>query len=51
MSTIKNIFVTFIMYILMGIASVIGIAAGATIWGSGLGDKIEEKTRQLFDKS
>ena len=50
MSTIKNIFVTFILYILMGIASVIGIAAGTTIWSNGLGDKVEEKTRQLFNK-
>lgn len=50
MSTIKNIIVTFVLYVLMGIASVIGICAGSTIWANGLGDKVEEKTRKLFNK-
>lgn len=50
MSTIKNVFVTFVLYLLAGIASVVGMLAGFTIWGSGLGDKVEEKTKKLFNK-
>jgi hypothetical protein len=50
MSTIKNLFVTFVLYLLAGIASVIGMLGGMAIWTNGLGDKVEEKTRQLFNK-
>jgi hypothetical protein len=50
MSTIKKIIVDTLATALVGIASVVGMLAGFTIWGSGLGDKVEEKTRQFFNK-
>ena len=51
MSTIKKIIVDMVATALVGIASIIGMMAGFTIWGSGLGDKVEEKARQLFNKN
>lgn len=50
MSTIKKIVIDTLATALVDIASVVGMLAGFTIWGSGLGDKVEEKTRQFFDK-
>lgn len=50
MSTIKNLVTTWIMYLVSGILSVIGMLAGFAIWNNGLGDKVEEKTKQLFNK-
>ena len=50
MSNIKDailgIFYTFIASLL----GVIGMLTGYVIWGNGLGDAVEEKTRQLFKK-
>jgi hypothetical protein len=50
MSTIKKIITDMIVTLVMGIVSVIGMLAGFVIFNSGLGEKIEEKTRQLFNK-
>lgn len=50
MSTIKNAVVNVTMTLMAGAVSVIGMLAGFTIWNNGLGDKVEEKTRQLFKK-
>lgn len=50
MSTIKKVIVDTIATILVSIASIVGMMAGFTIWGSGLGDKVEEKAKQLFNK-
>ena len=50
MSTIKNIFADIIKTALMGIVSVIGMLAGFSIWENGLGEKVEEKTKKLFNK-
>lgn len=38
------------VHLILGAASTIGMLAGFTIWGAGLGDKIEEKARQTFSK-
>ena len=50
MSTIKKIVVDMVVSLLMGVVSVIGMLAGFVIFNSGLGDKLEEKTRKLFNK-
>lgn len=50
MSTIKNLITTWIMYLVSGILSVIGMLAGFTIWNNGLGDKVEEKTKAFFKR-
>lgn len=50
MSTIKKIVFDMIATLLVGIASVVGMMAGFTIWGSGLGDNVEEKAKKLFNK-
>ena len=48
MSTIKNMVVSFILTLISGVLSVLGMLAGFAIWNNGLGDKVEEKTRKLF---
>lgn len=50
MSTVKNLVTTWVMYLVSGILSVIGMLAGFAIWNNGLGDKVEEKTRKLFKR-
>ena len=50
MSTIKNIVVGTITYLVLSAAAVIGIGVGGTVWENGLKDKVEEKTKQWFSK-
>lgn len=50
MSTIKNVFASLIMTLLAGVASVIGMLAGFVIWDNGLGEKVAEKSRKLFNR-
>ena len=50
MSIFKKVITDMIATLLVGVASVIGMLAGFTIWTNGLGDKVEEKTKRLFNK-
>lgn len=50
MSTVKNVFVSLIMTLITAIVSVFGMLAGYTIWNNGLGDKVANKTRKLFNR-
>ena len=50
MSTIKNLIVSLFTTLILGIASVFGMLAGFAIWNNGLGERVEEKTRKLFNR-
>ena len=50
MSTVKNLIVSLLTTLMVGVASVFGMLAGFAIWNNGLGERVEEKTRKLFNR-
>lgn len=50
MYIVKKIIVKSTVTLFVSAASIIGTQAGLTIWSNGLGDKFENKYRQLFKK-
>lgn len=51
MTYLKNLVMGIISTLLIGIASVFGMLAGFALWNNGLGEKLEEKTRKLFNRN
>lgn len=50
MSTIKSVLGDCLSSFAISAFGVIGMFAGITVWSSGLGDLVEEKTKELFKK-
>lgn len=48
MHIVKKIVIKSTISLFVSITSVIGTQVGVAIWNSGLGDKVENRTRHLF---
>lgn len=50
MSTIKNVVVGTVTYVVLSAAAVIGLGVGGSLWENGLKDKVDEKAQKWFSK-